>query len=330
MKPTGTLSYQLQLYGTHRKAVKRYAHDPGSQSYPDYVQVQTINACQASCTMCPYSTYSKVFQRGRMEGWLFDKIVAEVSEHPEVHAFIPMLQNEPLLDKLLFDRLRRFREITSGRIALELVTNGALLTDEAVERIREVKLDVLDISLDAATRETYEKIRIGLDFDQVMAAVDRVIAADLPHTKIFVRLVRQRDNVHEIRKFARRWRGRGVGVFIYSAHDRAGSVERFNERIRIPRERQPMLHKLERRASRFYFGHCPVPFSVASILHNGDVLMCVHDWARKEIVGNLRESTLGEIWNGERMREIRALVSERKYESVPACRDCGLWRDGWF
>jgi len=330
MKPTGTLYYQLQLYGTHRKAVKRWARDPDAPSYPDYIQLQTINACQASCTMCPYTTYSRVFQRGRIEEWLFDKITAEIAEHPGIHAFIPMLQNEPLLDKLLFDRLRRFREATSGRIALELVTNGALLTDEAVDHIREVKLDVLDISLDAATPETYAKIRVGLDYEQVMAGVERVIAADLPDTRVFVRLVRQRDNVHEIRAFARRWRAKGVGVFIYSAHDRAGSVERFDERIRIPRELQPALHKLERRASRMYFGHCPIPFSVASILHNGDVLMCVNDWARKEIVGNLRESTLGEVWNGERMREIRSLLSERRYEEIPACRDCSLWRDGWF
>ena len=88
--------------------------------------------------------------------------------------------------------------------------------------------------------------------------------------------------------------------------------------------------KLERRASRAFFGHCPLPFSVASILHNGDVLMCVHDWARKEIVGNVRDNTLSEVWNGERMREIRALISKRQYDSIAACRDCGLLKDGWF
>ncbi|HVF39761.1 MAG TPA: radical SAM protein [Gemmatimonadaceae bacterium] len=332
MKPSGTLGYQLRLYGAHRSAVKRYARDPSETqpSFPPYVQLQTINACQASCTMCPFDTYSKVFQRGRIDDVLFEKITAEIAEHPEIHAFIPMLQNEPLLDKRLFDRLRRFRQISSGRVSLELVTNGALLTDEAIEGIRDVNLDVLDISLDAATRETYEKIRIGLDFDAVMAGVERAIAADLPNTRIFVRLVRQRDNVREIRQFAKQWRARGVGVFIYSAHDRAGSVEGFDERIRIPRNAQPILHKLERRASRLMFGHCPVPYSVASILHNGDVLTCVHDWARKEIVGNLRDSTLAEVWNGERMREIRALVSKRRYDEVPACRDCGLWKDGWF
>jgi radical SAM protein with 4Fe4S-binding SPASM domain len=332
MKTMGTLNYQLRLYGTQRAAVKRYARDPHETrpSFPPYIQLQTINACQAACTMCPYDTYSKVFQRGRMDDELFDKVAAEISLHPETHSFIPMLQNEPLLDKKLFDRLRRFREVAGDKIELEMVTNGALLTDAVVENIRDVKLDILDISLDALTKETYEKIRIGLDFDQVMAGVERVIAADLPRTKILVRLVRQRDNFHEIKAFAKRWRSRGVGVFIYSAHDRAGSVAKFDERIRIPANEQTLYQKLERRASRAFFGHCPLPFSVASILHNGDVLMCVHDWGRKEIVGNVRENTLAEVWNGDRMREIRALVSKRDYDSIGACKDCGLLEDGWF
>src|SRR3954464_10015057 len=162
MKKSSSLGYQIQLYGTHRRDVKRYARNPNAQTFPSYIQLQTINACQAACTMCPYDTYSKVFQRGRMDDDLFEKVVAEIAQHPETHGFIPMLQNEPLLDKKLFDRLRLFREVAGDKIELEMVTNGALLTDAVVENIRDVKLDILDISLDALTKETYEKIRIGL------------------------------------------------------------------------------------------------------------------------------------------------------------------------
>ena len=171
----------------------------------------------------------------------FDKVVAEIAEHPETHSFIPMLQNEPLLDKKLFDRLRRFRDAGGRQDRARDGDEWRILTDAVVENIRDVNLDILDISLDALTKETYEKIRIGLDFDQVMAGVERVIAADLPRTKILVRLVRQRDNFHEIKAFAKRWRSRGVGVFIYSAHDRAGSVVKFDERIRIPASDQTFI-----------------------------------------------------------------------------------------
>src|SRR5262249_2615287 len=179
-------------------------------------------------------------------------------------------------------------------------------------------------------RETYAQIRIGLDYDTVIAGVERLIAARLEHTKVFVRLVRMRQNAHEVRAFARRWRAQGVGVFICSAHDRAGSVDGFDARLRVPDGEQSIGERLARRASRLAYGHCPIPFASTNILHNGDMLMCVHDWGRKVVIGNVRDATIAELWNGERMREIRREVYARQYERVPACRDCSLVGDGWF
>jgi radical SAM protein with 4Fe4S-binding SPASM domain len=189
---------------------------------------------------------------------------------------------------------------------------------------------VLDISLDAVSREVYRKVRVGLDYDQVMAGVERVLAAELPSTSVYVRLIRLRDNRQEVSRFVRQWRRRGVPVFVYTANNRVGALEEFDARHRIPEAEVPWRQRLERRVSRAVLGHCPLPFATTNVLHNGDLLMCVHDWGRREILGNLRTSTIAELWNGARMREIRTLVSQRRYEEVPACRDCSLWRDGWF
>jgi radical SAM protein with 4Fe4S-binding SPASM domain len=325
------LGYQMRFYRTLRAANRRYsvARDMAAQPFPALIQLQTINACNASCIMCPYPLFKKEFPRGRMDDALFDKIIAEIAERPEVRTFVPMLQNEPFLDKKLFDRIARFKQLTRGRVEVELVTNGAFLTAEAIERIREVELDVLDISLDAVSRATYERIRIGLDFDDVIAGVERVIDAELPHTSLFVRMVKLRDNAHEVRKFAERWRARGVPVFVYTANNRVGALPEFDDKLRLTREQVPVLHRIGRRAARAWLGHCPAPFATTDILHDGSVLLCAHDWARKEILGNVRDQTIAEIWNGERMREIRAAVHARAYETLPACRDCSLWKDGW-
>jgi len=327
-----SMGYAMQLYGAYRRAVRQYSavDDMAATPFPRYIQLQTINACQASCTMCPYPVYSKVFQRGRMDDALFDRVVDEIARHDEVETFVPMLQNEPLLDKRLFEKIAQVKRATGGRVRVELVTNGAFLTDETVERIRESGLDTLDVSLDAASPEVYARVRPGLDFDAVIAGVERVIAARLPHTKLYVRLVRVRENVREVKAFARRWRDLGVPVFIYSAHDRAGSVERFDADHRIAERELTFLQRLERRASRLYMGHCPVPFAMTSVLHDGQMLMCVHDWGRKVVVGNVGEASIAELWNGERMREIRRALSARRYHDVAACRDCSLWKDGWF
>lgn len=332
MKKLGKLGYQLHLYGTFRAGNRDYspARDMAAHPFPRYIQLQTINACQAACKMCPYPLLKDVFPRGRMDDGLFDKVVEEIALHPEVDTFVPMLQNEPFLDKHLFEKVRRFKERTRGTVKVELVTNGAFLTDQNIAKIRDCRLDLLDISLDAVSPEVYRRIRIGLDFDAVIAGVERVLAADLPDTGVFVRLVRQRDNVHEIREFASRWRRRGVPVFIYSVNSRVGAVEGFDEEIQVPDASVSLLQRVGRRAARAWMGHCPIPFSSTNILHNGDVLMCVHDWGRKEIVGNVRGATIAEIWNGERMRELRRLISQRRYTESPACRDCSLWKDGWF
>jgi radical SAM protein with 4Fe4S-binding SPASM domain len=327
------LGYQWRVYGGLRQGNRLYSpeRDMERWPFPRSIQLQTINACQAACTMCPYPLVKDRFPRGRMDDALFDKIVAEVAEHREhLQIFAPLLQNEPFLDKHLFSRLRRFKQATGGQIETELVTNGAFLDDENIALLREAELDVLDISLDAVSREVYQKVRVGLDFDSVMSGVERVLRADLPHTTVFVRLVRLKENQHEVEEFARSWRKRGVPVFVYTANNRNGAVERWQEDLALPEESVGLAYRVKRRLARMFLGHCPIPFSTANILHDGQMLMCVHDWGRKEILGNVRDQTIAEIWNGPRMREIRRLVSARRYEEVGSCQDCSLWRQGWF
>jgi radical SAM protein with 4Fe4S-binding SPASM domain len=327
------LRYAHRLYGGLRAANQDYSPDDDMARYPfpRAIQLQTINACQASCVMCPYPVYKDVFQRGRMDEALFDKITEEIAGRSDVDTFIPMLQNEPFLDKRLFEKVRRFKERTGGRVKVELVTNGAFLTDEVIEQIRESALDVLDISLDALSREVYAKIRIGLDYDAVQEGVERVLRADLRGTKVFVRLIRLRENRDEVRAFARYWRRRGIPVFIYTANNRTGALDEIGSRgALVPDEQTPWHHRLGRRAFRAYMQHCPLPFAATNILHNGDMLMCVHDWGRKEVIGNVRDATIADLWNGPRMREIRRLVSQRRYDELPACKSCSLCHDGWF
>src|SRR5688500_8480383 len=154
MPPKTKLDYHMRLYRTLRAANRRYStvSDMAAHPFPALIQLQTINACNASCIMCPYPLFKKQFPRGRMDDALFDKIIEEIAERPEVHTFVPMLQNEPFLDKKLFDRIARFKQLTRGGVEVELVTSGAFLTAEAIERMREVELDVLDISLDAVSK----------------------------------------------------------------------------------------------------------------------------------------------------------------------------------
>lgn len=106
------LGYWYRVYRMLRRANQAYspAEDMKAKPFPTVIQLQTINACQAACKMCPYPVFKDVFPRGRMDDALFDKITDEIAGHTEVETFVPMLQNEPLLDSRLFERIERFRK----------------------------------------------------------------------------------------------------------------------------------------------------------------------------------------------------------------------------
>jgi len=63
---------------------------------------------------------------------------------------------------------------------------------------------------------------------------------------------------------------------------------------------------------------CYIPWFVMEILANGDVIpltRCIHIK-----MGNIYESTLAEIWNGQRYRELRQQLI--RYKRFPICRRC--------
>ncbi len=55
---------------------------------------------------------------------------------------------------------------------------------------------------------------------------------------------------------------------------------------------------------------CIIPFRELSVLASGECVVCCSDWRREQVVGDVRESSLREIWCGEALREIRAQLMD--------------------
>ena len=66
---------------------------------------------------------------------------------------------------------------------------------------------------------------------------------------------------------------------------------------------------------------CTYPSYTFFIDYNGDVLMCSHDWGKKNILGNLNNSTIIEIWTSELSRRTRnALIKgDRNFSPCDVC-----------
>lgn len=68
---------------------------------------------------------------------------------------------------------------------------------------------------------------------------------------------------------------------------------------------------------------CYYPFYMIYIDYDGKVLICSHDWFKKLVVGDLNDSTIMEIWNSDKMNEIRERL-DKKYRGFEPCGVCNV------
>ncbi|HWH71837.1 MAG TPA: SPASM domain-containing protein, partial [Candidatus Sulfotelmatobacter sp.] len=236
-------------------------------------------------------------------------------------------KNEPLLDSKLEERIAAFRRIAQPHQTVELVTNGALLDADRLRRLADAGTDLVTISLNAATAETFAKTNGGLSYERLVRNLESFRPEEMERVNLFVRYVRTKDNPGGERAFRKRWKSRGFNVFAFEVNNRAGAVRNYRDLLRAPTLAGRMRQLFRRWLSRRIFQVCPYVFSIANVMQNGDVVLCANDWHNREVLGNVRTQSLREIFNSPRLQEIRELMRQNRYDEIPSCRDCTLWKE---
>lgn len=98
---------------------------------------------------------------------------------------------EPMLHPQFFEVCEYFR---SNGIALKVETNGEFVTAEAARRFADLDLRSVQISVDGATAETYEKLRVDGRWSDAIQAIKNLTAAGV---RVEVVFVPTRFNIHE-------------------------------------------------------------------------------------------------------------------------------------
>ena len=94
---------------------------------------------------------------------------------------------------------------SAGILDIYMSTNGSLLTKKISKEIINSGLTRLQISLDAATKEIFDIIRVGGNFDKVISNVNRFmkireeLKSELPTVR--VNFVQTDTNKHELNSF---------------------------------------------------------------------------------------------------------------------------------
>src|SRR5262249_28626962 len=123
------------------------------------------NRCNLKCKMCGFSDprISSV-PKYDMPRRLFDSIAEQV--FPQTNILVLSILTEPFMTRDFPDRLQVVRAFDVPYS--EIITNGTLLNEASIDKILTAAITCLTFSIDGATREVYESIRVGASFDRVL------------------------------------------------------------------------------------------------------------------------------------------------------------------
>jgi MoaA/NifB/PqqE/SkfB family radical SAM enzyme len=282
--------------------------------FPVYYEIETVNACNATCAMCTVNDWGK-HRNPFMSDEMFKKIADELIESKDIVRTINLSRDgEPLLDKKLEEKITYLKE--SGIKHITFSTNASILNNKRTLALLKSGLDEIMFSIDGLKKETFEKIRAGLCFEKIVDNVLNFIKLrneTSSSVKIRVRMVLQEENVAEVEEWGKYWRGflrEPDSVYAKNIHGWGNQMEGYVALQEFKRIVQP----------------CTSPFSTMIIRYNGDVTICPLDFAFKYCNGNVEGQSIRDIWqNGMYFRQFRELHLEGKRDEFILCRGCRLW-----
>ena len=249
--------------------------------------LELTNRCNLKCTFCPTADGRMERPRGRMDEALFRRALDGAGRLE----FVLLFQwGEPLLHPG-FAALAA--ETTRRGIRSLVTTNGTLLDDRRIAGILKAGVDRVTVSVDGDAT-THEAVR-GIPLAATRAAVERLVAA--------------RDAAGS---------ATAVDVSMVVAPETQSGAATFEEEFRGVADRVqriPLLTHGERRT------RCREPWRGGLVvLQDGRCTVCCADHDGSLAVGDATKERLKDVWNGPRLRALRA--AHARGDLPPVCATC--------
>jgi radical SAM protein with 4Fe4S-binding SPASM domain len=280
--------------------------------FPKYFEIETTNFCQARCEMCTINDWER---KSRLMGDdTFEKVAQELSKYSAWIEKVALFRDgEPLLDKKIHLRVKRIKEAGIKKVSFS--TNAGLMTEEKARAVLTAGIDEIMFSIDGFTKEVYEKIRVGLNFEEVTDNVRRFIQIRNEmgaHTRICIRMVLQEGNEHEHQQWVDYWLSQVKStdsVYAKGLHSWGNQLDGYENRQDVMNYRQP----------------CISPFSTMVVHSDGEVGLCGVDYNAKLSMGNVKEQTLEQIWRSDKFEDVRKKHESGQRNDIKFCIGCKIW-----
>jgi len=328
-----------EKYDEYRKLWDDVSNLRTVTDFPLQIDFELNYSCNFTCPMCTWNAEST--ENKGAATWFDFEVFKEVIDDAVVKGLKSIRLNyinEPLIRKDITKFIAYARK--AGILDIYFSTNGSLLTDEVSKELINSGLLRLQISLDAHTKETYEKIRTGGNFNDVIKKVLRFLEirnemnVKLPTLR--VNFVKTETNKDELDDFVKFWENKADSIGI---QDLVGIMDGYGKKSDEELEKMSLSNDFK----------CAQPFQHLTLRYDGTVLPCCAFYGAETPIGQLKTNqkskfsevdniglldkaakskliigTIEEIWKSEQMEFFRDIHKKGEFWKHSVCRKCVL------
>lgn len=312
---------------------------------PVVYNIETTNRCNMRCKMCPRTTmmtrsiedidketFIKVIDQispHSKEDWKRWKSfcekkygIAETDEPSENHFFLYVISKviqlhgygDPLLDKHMFEYVE---ELHKRGFYSYFSCNPANINLNLTYKMLEAGLDYIKYSIESVDDATHKQIRgecsnFTESYKKILQVLDFKHKYNLNTTIVITMLDLNRDKQQEdYEKLLKSFEGLDVYVYLKSE------------------DCQWYRKDFHGTKSIHWSETCKHPWMTMTIKSNGDATMCMEDFNNEIIMGNVKNESLYDIWNGQKYTDFREMHLDLR-KNIKCTEQCDMKLIGEF
>ncbi len=288
------------------------ALDTEATLFPEEVILEVTNACNLRCRFCHFHGEKAPRRRpiGFMTRELWHRVLDELSHWPRPVHLLTHGAGEPLLYPDLGDLLTQ--AVRQSHLRVGFMTNGMLLNAAWTEKLLELQVDFLALSIDGVVPETHDAVRRHASLDRIEQNVRYLIerkrqTGSLKPSLVF-NMVLYPHVVDQGEDFVERWLPHAETITLATFRP-IGS-----RRLWPPAEEPPP------------FRPCALLWKQVVIGWDGRLGLCCEDIHLEVPVGSVKHQPVLDLFRlSPELRRYRAAHRLGLLKDLPLCQTCQVW-----
>jgi len=276
--------------------------------YPLHLDIELVGVCNLKCDYCFQNGLIKE-ELGFMEFELFRKIIDEGKEKG-LCAVKLQVRGESFLYPKLFECIRYAKE--AGVVDVQITTNGTIMDNKRIQKILDSGLDGIVFSVDSQHVNSYKEKFKSQNLSSIEQAINNFLnlrqkqGRSHPWVRVQASILEDcDDNIRKAENELKKKFSLADIVIVSKVHNFLENVEAY-----------PGFH------DNYDLLPCDYLMQRLTVFWNGDVTTCCVDYNNRFKLGNVKQQTVREIWNSEKMENLRKSHSSGLRRDTTICKNC--------